>query len=279
MITDAVAIIPEGAEITIESLANKGRANGVHKEFIEAANAEISKAVLGQTLTTEIGEKGSYAAAQAHNLVRGDLAAADRHRIGEVFNRLSAVWTRYNFGADVTPPKFEFVKDEDLQKDRAKRDVDLYAIGWRPKKGYVTREYEIPEEDYYLQHENGREAGPPAAPHAVRHSTCGCGAEKAKTNFFKEIYRSFFAAKAEKRRRQDARLMEEFKNLMTDAGQEALDGQIEQYADALGTVDNFEDAWAALVSTYGKTDYGNFARLVDEVRFVGQGLGGTHGKR
>ena len=42
------------------------------------ANAEISKAVLGQTLTTEIGERGSYAAAQAHNEVREHLAAADR---------------------------------------------------------------------------------------------------------------------------------------------------------------------------------------------------------
>ena len=71
MIADAVAIAPEGAEIKIEALANKGSVNSVHKEFIDAANAEISKAVLGQTLTTEIGDKGSYAAAQAHNLVRG----------------------------------------------------------------------------------------------------------------------------------------------------------------------------------------------------------------
>jgi phage gp29-like protein len=78
MVADAVAVAPAEAEITIDSLANKGSVSTVHKEYIEACNKEISKAVLGQTLTTEIGDKGSYAAAQAHNIVRRDLAAADR---------------------------------------------------------------------------------------------------------------------------------------------------------------------------------------------------------
>jgi phage gp29-like protein len=72
--------------------------------------------------------------------------------------------------------------------------------------------------------------------------------------------------------------MNEFKALMLEAGQEALDGQIEKYADALGTVDSFEDAEAALLSGYRKNDYGNFAALVDNVRFAGQSLGGNCGR-
>jgi hypothetical protein len=92
MVSDAVAIVPEGAEITIESLANKGGVSSVHSGYIEAANKEISKAVLGQTLTTEVGANGSYAAAKAHDLVRKDLAASDRVRVSECFNRLAAVW-------------------------------------------------------------------------------------------------------------------------------------------------------------------------------------------
>jgi phage gp29-like protein len=276
MIANAVAIFPEGSEITIESLANKGSVNGVYKQYIEAANAEISKAVLGQTLTTEIGDKGNYAAAKAHNMVRGDLAAADRHRICQTFNRLAAVWTLYNFGAEVAPPRFEFVKDEDLQKDRAGRDKELYAFGWRPRKSYITREYGIPEEDFDLQRESGGEVEPPAAPHAAHHSMCGCN---RKTTIFQKLYTALFAVKAEKQRRRDVRLMKEFKNLMLEAGQEALDGQIENYIDALGNVENFEDARAALDSVYGKNNYGDIAALIDEVRFAGQGLGGTRGKR
>jgi phage gp29-like protein len=41
MISDAVAIAPEGSEITIESLANKGSVSTAHSEYIEAANKEI----------------------------------------------------------------------------------------------------------------------------------------------------------------------------------------------------------------------------------------------
>jgi hypothetical protein len=73
--------------------------------------------------------------------------------------------------------------------------------------------------------------------------------------------------------------MKEFKTLMLEAGQEALDGQIENYIDALGNVENFKDARTAVDSVYAKNNYGDFAALIDEVRFVGQGLGGTRGKR
>jgi phage gp29-like protein len=87
IISDAVARAPEESEITIESLANKGSANSTHEADIEWANAEISKAMLGETLTTEIGGKVRNAAAQAHDLVRKDRAAADHHRISETFHR------------------------------------------------------------------------------------------------------------------------------------------------------------------------------------------------
>jgi phage gp29-like protein len=280
MIADAVAIAPEGSEITIESLASKGSVSTVHSEYIEAANKEISKAVLGQTLTTDIGKAGSCAAAQAHNLVREDLAAADRRRISACFNRLAAVWTLYNYGADVAPPAFEFVKDEDLQTDRAKRDAKLYAIGWRPKKSYIAREYEIPEEDFDI-------AKPPAAKEPggafwenAPHSGCSCGRGKpAKQKLFSKIITALSASKAEKLNAKDRRLMAEFRDMMLEAGQEAVDEQIESCADALGMANNYEEAARALRSAYGKNGYGNLAALIDEVRFTAQGLGGTRGKR
>jgi phage gp29-like protein len=150
MIADSVAIFPEGTEVTIDSLAGKGKAADIHREYIDAANAEVSKAVLGQTLTTEIGDKGSYAAAAAHNLVREDLAESDRRRVGAAFNRLASVYTFYNFGPGVVSPKFEFIKDEDLQKERAERDRNLYQTSWRPRKGYFIKQYGMDEDDFDL---------------------------------------------------------------------------------------------------------------------------------
>ena len=281
MAADAVAIAPEGAEITIESLANKGSISNVHAEYIEAANKEISKAVLGQTLTTDIGSKGSYAAAQAHNLVRQDLAAADRRRISACFNRLAAVWTYYNYGADVLPPVFEFIKDEDLQQERAERDTKLYALGWRPKKAYIEREYDIPQEDFDIAHEavpeKQQERGTFSFPTNSQTSyPCGCGMHTEKTLFQKAA--TFFADKQRKKQLQERKLMEQFNAAMQEHGQEELDKSIESYVNALGTVDDYQDASKALLTAYKNRSLDDFASCIDNVRFAAIGVAGRKKK-
>jgi phage gp29-like protein len=279
MIADAVAIIPEGADVHIEALANKGSVAEVHAHYISAANAEISKAVLGQTLTTEIGDKGSYAAAQAHNLVREDLAAADRRRICAAFNRLAAVYTLYNFGDAVIPPKFEFVKDEDLQLERVERDVKLYSTGWRPKKTYITREYGIPEEDFDLVDGADKGAGFNGSEPASRFNhaaQCSCCNNKPPNLLDKFTF--LFVSKEDKVALKDERLMAEFEETMLSAGQEAINALVEGFADALGTVNNWEDISEALLKQYRTQSSDTLAHLIDEIRFASQGIGGRkHG--
>ncbi|MDR1587296.1 MAG: DUF935 domain-containing protein [Treponema sp.] len=281
MIADAVAIAPEGSEITITGAANKENSSGVHQDYIRMVNAEISKAVLGQTLTTEIGEVGSYAAAQAHNEVREHLAEADRRRISAAFNRLAAVYTFYNFGSETVPPLFTFVKDEDLQAGRAERDVKLHQIGWRPNKAYISREYGIPEEDFELKEEPagefpgfGRDPLIPEKEHPEG-CPCGCQHKEAKRGILKKLP-ALFASKEEKTAARDKKLMKEFSNLMLEKGQEEIDAAIGAYADALGVVDNYEDARAALGSAYGKRSLEGLAHIVDEVRYAAGGIGRSH---
>jgi phage gp29-like protein len=237
--------------------------------------------VLGQTLTTEIGDKGSYAAANTHNLVREDLAASDRRRISELFNKLSVVWTLYNFGADVTPPKFQFVKDEDLQTERAERDTKLYQVGWRPTKTYMMKQYELEEDDFELVKRSDNNFIKRNPSRSFSHGAgcmCGCGRYKDNQNVFTKIA-ALFASKGDKLAAKDTKLMREFSDLMKRQGQEAIDGNIETYADALGTVDNFEDAREALLSVYDSNSLEDFARIIDEVRFAAQGIGSGHAGR
>jgi phage gp29-like protein len=275
MISDSVAIIPEGTEIKIESLADKGGSSNIHKEFIDTANAEVSKAVLGETLTTEIGDKGSYAAAQTHNLVREDLAAFDRHRISAAFNRLSSIYSFYNYGPEVIPPLFQFVQDEDLQKERAERDVDMYQFGWRPRKGYFIKQYGMEEEDFDVAEDAGGAAFGNRAivtPYA-REPGCSCGYRGGSNPF------SLFASKDEKRAGKDERLMGEFAGLMLPAGQEEINAAVESYVDALGTVNNYGDAARAIQEVYKKRDAGTMARLIGEVRCAASGIGGARRRR
>jgi phage gp29-like protein len=275
MIADAAAIVPEGSEITIASAADKNGSSEIHTNYIKMANAEISKAVLGQTLTTEIGDVGSYAAAQAHNEVRRELAAADRRRISAAFNRLAAVYTFYNFGSETAPPLFTFVEDEDLQTGRAERDIKLHQIGWRPKKSYVAREYGIPEEDFDLRESSGEAPGSGFSRRGKHPADCPCGCREPRSFF--ERAAVLFASKAEKAARKDNRLIEEFATRMLQAGQEELDATIEGYVSALGGANNFDDAAEKIMAEYQRRNPARLASLTNEIRYAASGIGGRHG--
>lgn len=286
MIADAVAIAPEGAEITIESLANKGGVGNVHAEYIAAANAEISKAILGQTLTTEIGDKGSYAAAKAHNLIREDLAAADRRRVASAFDRLAAVYTYYNFGADVSPPRFQFVQDEDLQADRADRDTKLYAIGWRPRKSYISREYGIAEDDFDLATEImsqvagfGWQASAllPASEHP---EDCACGCKDiapTRLSLWRRLAAIFTKTDEDKAREKDDRLLQDFQKQLLKNAQEDLNGFIDTLVDSLGAVASYEVAFAALLAAYDRRSLAECTKSIDEARYTASQIGAARG--
>jgi phage gp29-like protein len=290
MIADAVAIAPEGSEISITSASDKRGGSDVHSAYISMANAEISKAVLGQTLTTEIGDVGSYAAAAAHNLVREDLAAADRRRISAAFNRLAAVYTFYNFGADAAPPLFQFVKDEDLQTGRADRDVKLHQMGWRPNKTYISREYGIPEEDFELAGEpSGEDPFPgfrhdPLIPEKEHPENCSCGCQnwKKRRSFFHKLA-LLFASRDERELEQDSDLMERFDTAILKAAQEEANETVDAFVDAAGQAHNFEDVFEGLGSLYDRLTPARCAALIDEVRYassqIGSKTGGKEGRR
>jgi len=286
MVADAVAIAPEGSEITINSAADKKGSSDVHHSYIQAANQEISKAVLGQTLTTEVGDVGSFAAAKAHDLVRGDLAAADRRRISAAFNRLAAVYTFYNFGADAAPPQFQFVKDEDLQTPRAERDTKLHTLGWRPKKEYFIKEYGMQEDDFDLASEpSGGDSFPgfnqiiPDRKHP-KNCSCGCGdIKKKKRSFFRKLLTMLFASKEEKELEKDADLMDRFESTMLKAAQEETDATVDILVDALGQAHDFDEAFTALGDAYKKLNPARCAALLNEVRYAASQIGAKSGEK
>jgi hypothetical protein len=102
---------------------------------------------------------------------------------------------------------------------------------------------------------------------------CGCGGNISKHDFFQDYKPSLFASKEEKQKAKNCRLMNEFAKQMLEAGQDEIDKAIEAYADALGTVDDYEDASEALLSAFNKRSLDGFAHLIDETRFAAQGIG------
>lgn len=85
--TDAAAIIPQSMVIEFVRAEAAREVGGLYKEFAEYIDGQISKAVLGQTLTTEVGDKGSFAAAKVHGGVKDDIERADCKQLASTFNR------------------------------------------------------------------------------------------------------------------------------------------------------------------------------------------------
>ncbi len=103
------AVIPKNTEIKVEW--PKGNTVGsTHKDLAEFLGAEMSKATLGQTLTTEQGAVGSQSLGNVHDRVRRDILESDATAIAACIMRdLVAPLIRMNFGADVLVPEFEFL--------------------------------------------------------------------------------------------------------------------------------------------------------------------------
>jgi phage gp29-like protein len=93
-----------------------------------AVGRRIQKLILGQTLTSEVGDKGSYAAAQVHNQVRDDKRVSDLRLVTPTVQRLcDALWTLNALPG--VAPTFVLQDDRGLDLPRAERDAKLVQSG------------------------------------------------------------------------------------------------------------------------------------------------------
>ena len=165
MVQDAVAVINDDENVDLREPAGKTASADVYDKLITASNQEISKAVLGQTLTTEVGDSGSRALGEVQAHVRSDLVEQDKLLVADTLNVLIRWICRLNFNHD-SAPGFGWREAEDLQLDRAERDQklsgQLESSGFRLSRAYFMRSYGLSDED--LEDVEGTEANDDGAP-------------------------------------------------------------------------------------------------------------------
>jgi SPP1 gp7 family putative phage head morphogenesis protein len=164
--TDGAAVISSGTEIELRGLEKKGSGTSPHEQFARYCDSAISKAVLGQTLTSEVGTVGSYAAAKVHDEVRQDVRDADAARLAEtVREQLLRPLVLFNYGPDAPVPWFRFAieEPEDLGK-KSEVYERLSRMGVPIPMGHIQETFGIPAP------EGGEEVlgGPPLAMQANR---------------------------------------------------------------------------------------------------------------
>jgi phage gp29-like protein len=105
--SNAAGIFSRAVELQILE-ANRGTVGPPYERLIDFLNREMSKAWLGQTLTTDItGQSGSIAASRVHEQVRQDILADDVRKEGRTVRRdLLTPMTRLRFGPKAPVPHF-----------------------------------------------------------------------------------------------------------------------------------------------------------------------------
>ncbi len=147
MVQDAVAAIPDDGSVELLESGSKGGSITIYETLAKFCNSEISKGVLGNTLTTEIQGQGSYAASEIHMQKEEKKADTDKRIVEKVLNQLISWVQEFNF-ASGEKPKFELYQEEDVDQALATRDKTLSDTGQvKFTKKYFTRNYDFAEDE------------------------------------------------------------------------------------------------------------------------------------
>lgn len=147
MVQDAVAAVPEGSTVELLSAGDKAGSSDLYLRFNGAMDAEISKVIMGQTLTAEVGDKGSYAAAKTHENVLDVYREADQRLVKSTMDEIARIYAQVN-APGVPAPAFSWFEQEEPQKDFADRDKTLADSGVKFKKAYYVRRYGLKEDEF-----------------------------------------------------------------------------------------------------------------------------------
>ena len=134
---------PTGTKLTIHDLNSKAGSSDLYKSFSEFCNAEISKLFLGNTLTTEAGEKGTQALGTVHKKVEERIEQTDKQFILNLLNyQMSDIFA--SLGINTTGGEFTFVvpQDKDLSA-RIQIDMRLKNMGLPIGDDYLYETYGI----------------------------------------------------------------------------------------------------------------------------------------
>lgn len=166
MVQDACAIFPNNSTVEIKEAAGKSASAQIYAQLIQICKNNISKNILGQTLTTDVGSSGSYAAGKVHAEVREDIVNADCRLVIDTMNQFLEWIHEINFNDD-NAPTFELNDEEDIkekveiQKAKADRDTTIQQLGVKFSKDYIQRTYEFEDGDIEMVEITGTDSKPP----------------------------------------------------------------------------------------------------------------------
>ena len=123
----SIYFCPEGSSLDFVESGNKTGSSELYASLVDRCNAEMSKAILGNTLTTEASETGTQALGTVHNKAEQELIEQDALFILNLLNydmtdQFAALGVNTGGGALV------YVDTEDIAATKAKAELLEKAV-------------------------------------------------------------------------------------------------------------------------------------------------------
>ncbi len=147
--TDAAAVLPESMKIDFEGATQGAGGDKVFENLARWTDEQTSKAVLGQTMSSDNGS--SMAQAQVHNEVRHDVAKADAKSVTTTLMRdLVKPYVDLNYGVQAQYPKLKIIIEEAEDVDMIMRHTaEMVDRGMKIKQSEIRSKlgYSQPDSD------------------------------------------------------------------------------------------------------------------------------------
>ncbi|MHB9003506.1 MAG: phage portal protein family protein [Coriobacteriia bacterium] len=147
------AILPKGAEFKIHESSGASGSNTLYDALYKACNSEISKIILGNTLTTDAGDKGTKALGTVHQDAENAKSESDEKMIIDLLNGKFKAILKV-FGFNVTGGSVWFKSPE---KDWTELKTKWEVISGIKQEvpvadDFIYETFDIPKpDDYELQ--------------------------------------------------------------------------------------------------------------------------------
>ncbi|MDO9625152.1 MAG: DUF935 domain-containing protein [Pseudomonas sp.] len=182
---DAAAILPKDMLIEFQEIANSTGGAELFEKLAEWLDKQISKAVLGQTMTTDDGSSQSQA--NVHNDVRMDILKADAKQLAATLNRyLVRLFVDLNYGPQENYPRIvlQVSEPEDL-KSLADALAPFIDRGLQVEQSAILDRFGLAAPTDGARLLQPQHSAPPLAPglNAERPCTCpACGGHRRALN-------------------------------------------------------------------------------------------------
>ena len=177
--TDGAALLPEGFPVNVLE-ARGGGTQDVHGSLASFWNAEMSKSVVGQTLTTEAGDKGARSLGLVHQVGREALVDQDVEILEETLQRGLVRWlVEFNFPPGTPCPQLRIQRSstQDLDADAKRMSVLVNELGMQVPVEHAHKIFGIPRAEAGEDVLTGRGAAAPTVPPPPLNEPDGLGGD------------------------------------------------------------------------------------------------------